>query len=781
MEELKNKIILKKYKIIKRIGKGSFGSVYLGKYISKNDYVAIKFESKNQNDTILEREAYILYSLKGFGIPEVISYGQNLKYNILVQELLGKSIDKLFHEKKRKFSMKDCCMIGIQILDRLEFIHSKYIIHRDIKADNFLIGLKNNKIIYIIDFGLAKQYRSRKTGKHVKYTINKKWSGTSRFASANTLRGVEPSRRDDLESFCYLLLYLMKGSLPWDQINEESEINEILIIYKMKQYMTAEMLFRDLPSQMVKFYKYCKNLEFDQNPDYKYLRSLLLNILVYLGEQNDLHFSWVVSINLNKCKSGFILNNKSKSKSKSKSKEKENKDMNISSNIKKNILKLKPIYMKNRNTKNIINLDYSTGKVDKKEKLDISIKNNILGHCNIIKRKYIKSQSPIIKRVVTDEDKTKKKIIPKKSIIIDLTNFIETKKANEIKSYRTKLFNYKTNEKQVKSSQPEHYGSYKNIYKVEQSEDNSILKEKSYINSPKNLFLKKIFKKNMINEASAYTTNNTNYNNTNYNNTTYLKVNNLDKSNTKINGYHFKVNSPNIVNKKLHSKINLINYEESKNGYIFTKKKKFSSNSIGKDIKKQLKNQKGLKELELSNNNKINNNISKKLSKELTILIPRRQKTVYTFDNCKFMRLKNTINRSFINEMNNMNNISGGKNNKNSYNLIYMNGKKHITKSPNIVKRKRTDSGLSAAFNSLQKKSIFDSSNNIRKIMLNKNNVKKEEKANNNLNYIVKNNYIKEQIYSSYNKKQILQKKYKVNIKNKMFEEGMNKDINYNL
>ena len=160
---------------------------------------------------------------------------------------MGKSIDKIFFEKNRQFSMKDCCMVGLQILDRLEYVHSKYIIHRDIKADNFLVGLNNVSIIYIIDFGLAKQYKSRKTGKHVKYTINKKWSGTSRFASANTLRGVEPSRRDDLESFCYLLLYLMKGSLPWDYINEESEINEILLIYKMKQYMTPEMLFCDLP------------------------------------------------------------------------------------------------------------------------------------------------------------------------------------------------------------------------------------------------------------------------------------------------------------------------------------------------------------------------------------------------------------------------------------------------------------------------------------------------------------------------------------------------------
>ena len=130
MEDLKNKIILKKYKIIQRIGKGSFGSVFLGKIIQKNDYVAIKVESKNQNDTILEKEASILYSLKGFGIPEVITYGQNAKYNILVQELLGKSIDKIFHEKNKAFTMKDCCMIGLQILDRLEYVHSLLEWHR---------------------------------------------------------------------------------------------------------------------------------------------------------------------------------------------------------------------------------------------------------------------------------------------------------------------------------------------------------------------------------------------------------------------------------------------------------------------------------------------------------------------------------------------------------------------------------------------------------------------------------------------------------------------------
>ena len=750
MEELTNKIILKKYRIIKRIGKGSFGSVFLGKNIQQNDFVAIKLESKNQTDTILERETYILYSLKGFGIPEVITYGQNIKYNILIQELLGKSIDKIFFEKNRKFSMKDCCMIGIQILDRLEYIHSKYIIHRDIKADNFLIGLKNKGIIYIIDFGLAKQYKSRKTGKHVKFVINKKWSGTSRFASANTLRGVEPSRRDDLESFCYLLLYLMKGSLPWDHINEESEINEILIIYKMKQYMTPEMLFRDLPLQMAKFYKYCKSLEFEQKPNYKYLRSLLISILKNIGEQNDLHFCWIINTTLNKCKSGFINN---------KSKEKDNKKEIIKTmnNSKSNQNKI-------NNRKNIINLEYSTDKINKKEKLKNEIKNNILGHCNIIKRKYIKSQSPEIKRVVTEEDKNKKKLINKKSIVIDLTNFIETKKANEIKSYRTKLFNYKANERHIKfinhSDKFNLNFNYINNDHYEHNEDRNLLTERNLIKSPKNLFLKKIIKNtnsNNINESSLYSINN-------INNTSYIKstnTNNGDKIKSKINGYYFKekIISP-VINckmKRININKKLSIYEEAKNGYLLSsKKRKFSSNSFGKNIKKNIKTVKKLKDIEIIDNNKnfhnnSNNNVF--LKKDLTILIPRRQKTTYTIDS--FRNYKSFINNS-INDIY-----------RNKLNLIYINHKRPMALSPEIIKRKKTDTSIrNFSFNT---KYLLGNNNNsnIRKIILNKKKIKKEKNSEDkNTNYINKNNYIKDQIYSSYNKYQIPKKKYSYNFKN---------------
>jgi serine/threonine protein kinase len=479
MDELKNKILLQKFKIIKRIGKGAFGCVYLGKDLSKEEHVAIKLEIRDQNDIILERETYILYMLKGLGIPQVIAYGHNLKYNILIQELLGKSLDNILFDKKYKFSLKDSCMAGIQILDRLEYIHNKGIIHRDIKADNFLIGIKKKEIIYIIDFGLAKQYLNNKTGKHVKYCVNKKWSGTSRFASANTLKGIEPSRRDDMESFCYLLLYLMKGSLPWDQINEPSEINEILIIYKMKEYMPADIMFKDLPWQMSEFYKYCKNLNFEQKPNYNYLRKLLINILEYIGEKNDLYFSWIINISpsINKSKTGIInrikkINFNYNSCNNSPKNEKEKQII-----LNKNTLPKKYIHVKNINSFEEIN----KGNIDEKNK---ELKNHILGHSYIIKRNYIKSQSPNTKRTLIKNEKEKKenKIdINKNKVVIDLTDFIENKKANEIKSYKAKLFNYRINKnkKLIKSkiininswsegkiSKKFNNTSFNNIYKI---------------------------------------------------------------------------------------------------------------------------------------------------------------------------------------------------------------------------------------------------------------------------------------------------------------------------
>ena len=310
-----NPILFKKYKVLQKLCEGAFGSIYLGNYVAKNSYVAIKVEPRNIPNQHLETEAYFLYSLKGIGIPEVLSFGKTKYYNILVEPFLGKSLYHLYMDYNNHFEIKDICLIGIQAIDRLEWTHSKNIIHRDIKPDNFLIGDKNPNILYLIDFGLSTKYRSSSTGKHIKFGITGKLTGTTKYSSANTIRGGEQSRKDDLESVAYMIIYFMKGDLPWQDIKSNNEINKYFQIYLMKKNTPVEELCSGLPEEIYKFLKYVKELDFEQKPDYEYLRSLFKEIL-YKNNYiyNDkLTFSWVTEnielnknpINLNKRKSNF--------------------------------------------------------------------------------------------------------------------------------------------------------------------------------------------------------------------------------------------------------------------------------------------------------------------------------------------------------------------------------------------------------------------------------------------------------------------------------------------
>ena len=157
-----NKIIFKKYKPIKEIGRGSFGKIYSTIRLEDQSVFAMKTESKTSYNNILETEAYYLLTLKGLGIPELISYGQNAKYNILIETLLDKSLFDLFIKPKKLCNITDLCLIALQLIERLEFIHSKDIIYRDVKPENFMIGINDPNVIYIIDFGLCKSIVHRK-------------------------------------------------------------------------------------------------------------------------------------------------------------------------------------------------------------------------------------------------------------------------------------------------------------------------------------------------------------------------------------------------------------------------------------------------------------------------------------------------------------------------------------------------------------------------------------------------------------------------------------------
>ena len=277
-----NEYIFKKYKPIKQIGKGNFGNIYSVinvKNLKDLSVYAMKTEKKNSKHKTLESEAYFLLILQGFGIPKIISYGHTKKYNILIETLLGKSLHSIFIKIRKKCSITDMCLIALQLLDRLEWIHSKNIIYRDVKPENFLIGIDDPNVIYIVDFGLCKKYRSSKTGKHLLPRLTGKFTGTLAYASPNVVKGKESSRRDDLISLGYVSIFLIKRKFPWVTNFRGITQQRFKELIDIKETDGHGELFREIPKELVDYVKYCKNLKFEQDPDYNLLRSLFIKLL----------------------------------------------------------------------------------------------------------------------------------------------------------------------------------------------------------------------------------------------------------------------------------------------------------------------------------------------------------------------------------------------------------------------------------------------------------------------------------------------------------------------
>ncbi|XP_048423159.1 casein kinase 1-like protein 3 isoform X2 [Pyrus x bretschneideri] len=290
------RVIGGKYKLGRKIGSGSFGEIFLATHTETFEIVAVKIENSKTKHPQLLYEAKLYKILQGgSGIPNIKWSGINGEDNVLVLDLLGPSLEDLFVYCGRKFSLKTVLMLADQMITRIEFAHSKGFLHRDIKPDNFLMGLgrKANQV-YIIDFGLAKRYRDATTNRHIPYRENKNLTGTARYASCNTHLGIEQSRRDDLESLGYVLLYFLRGSLPWQGLKAATKKQKYDKICEKKLSTPIEVLCKSHPVEFASYFHYCHSLTFDQRPDYGFLKRLFRDLFSREGYEFDYVFDWTI-------------------------------------------------------------------------------------------------------------------------------------------------------------------------------------------------------------------------------------------------------------------------------------------------------------------------------------------------------------------------------------------------------------------------------------------------------------------------------------------------------
>uniref|UniRef100_A0AAY4AGX6 non-specific serine/threonine protein kinase n=1 Tax=Denticeps clupeoides TaxID=299321 RepID=A0AAY4AGX6_9TELE len=283
-----------RYRLGRKIGSGSFGDIYLGTDISVGEEVAIKLECVKTKHPQLHIESKIYKMMQGgVGIPTIKWCGAEGDYNVMVMELLGPSLEDLFNFCSRKFSLKTVLLLADQMISRIEYIHSKNFIHRDVKPDNFLMGLgKKGNLVYIIDFGLAKKYRDARTHQHIPYRENKNLTGTARYASINTHLGIgkagEPSDRAARGRGLSAATLLSRP---------QGRAVQRLPLYVRREsaftFVPLSCLTRPLVSaEFATYLNFCRSLRFDDKPDYSYLRQLFRNLFHRQGFSYDYVFDW---------------------------------------------------------------------------------------------------------------------------------------------------------------------------------------------------------------------------------------------------------------------------------------------------------------------------------------------------------------------------------------------------------------------------------------------------------------------------------------------------------
>ena len=297
-------LIAENFVLLTKIGHGSFGDIILSYSLKEKTEVILKKElkKKDQNSSPIHTElkayqtlldisnttdisgAKPILQLEVQGIPKFYGFGDKENYYYLIQEFLGPNLSQLLNYcGKKKFTLGTVCLLAMQMINRIEYMHKRHYIHRDIKLDNLCIGNEENtNTLYLIDYGLAKRFKDNKTNQHIPYREKRQFVGNKRMASINAHLGLELSRRDDLISIGYNLIYLLKGGLPWQGIKGKDRSNKLA---QKKIQIPNDVLCSGLPNEFLHYLNYCKNLKFEERPDYKFLKGLFGKLLGYLNKE----------------------------------------------------------------------------------------------------------------------------------------------------------------------------------------------------------------------------------------------------------------------------------------------------------------------------------------------------------------------------------------------------------------------------------------------------------------------------------------------------------------
>lgn len=295
-EENNPQRLLSKYYLLSKLGTGSFADVYVAYRMSDRKCVAVKIEKRYDFDvahnSIHQHKSKLMFEYDVYNdlhsnhhyyfIPKIYDFIQTTEYNMMVLQLFGKSLSDMYDKCNKTFQLPTIFAISIQLIMLIEKLHTSGYLHRDIKPNNFLLGTKRKDKIFITDFGLSKKYI--KNGEHIKYKEGTVFVGTARYSGINVHDGIETSRRDDLESIGYMLIFFMKGTLPWQGLGRDKPRNDMIkVIGDVKKSTSVMTLCAGLPPCFSEFMLYCRNLKFDETPSYKVLIKLFVRDAIKLN------------------------------------------------------------------------------------------------------------------------------------------------------------------------------------------------------------------------------------------------------------------------------------------------------------------------------------------------------------------------------------------------------------------------------------------------------------------------------------------------------------------